>query len=160
MKGLVDYSRGFIYKLCCKNPEITDIYVGSSTNFLNRKSAHRRQSLKPYDKKYDQLKYRFIREHGGFENWDMIVIEDYPCETKRQLETRERFYIEDLKASLNITIPTRSKQEYRQINRERLNKCKREKIQCHCGCIVSKNNFQRHVQTKRHKDLLCTAVTV
>ena len=32
----VDYQKTFIYKLCCRDPTITDIYVGHSTNFKQR----------------------------------------------------------------------------------------------------------------------------
>ena len=36
-----DYSKGFIYKLCCLDVNIKDIYVGSSTNFKERKKQHK-----------------------------------------------------------------------------------------------------------------------
>jgi hypothetical protein len=30
-----------------------------------------------------------MREHGGWENFVMIQIEEFPCETKREAEARE-----------------------------------------------------------------------
>ncbi len=31
-KKEIDYSKGLIYKLCCKDPTITDVYIGSTTS--------------------------------------------------------------------------------------------------------------------------------
>ena len=37
----LDYSNTVIYKIMCKDPDITDVYVGHTTNFLQRKIAHK-----------------------------------------------------------------------------------------------------------------------
>jgi hypothetical protein len=42
----------------------------------------------------------------------MIQIEKYPCNDRRELETRERYWIETLESKLNSNIPTRTKKEY------------------------------------------------
>ena len=111
---VIDYSKSIIYKLCCKNPLITDIYIGSTTNFKNRKNKHKTNCYNNSEKNksYNYYIYKFIRDNGGWYNWDMIMIEEYSCENKTQLHTRERYYIELFKSSLNSEIPTRTKQEY------------------------------------------------
>ncbi len=38
---MVNYSKGLVYKLCCNDTNIKDIYVGSTTNFIRRKSDHK-----------------------------------------------------------------------------------------------------------------------
>ena len=38
---MVNYNKSTIYKLCCKDTEITDEYVGSTTNFSRRKAEHK-----------------------------------------------------------------------------------------------------------------------
>ena len=38
---MVDYSNTIIYKIYCKDECITDIYVGHTTNFIQRKSGHK-----------------------------------------------------------------------------------------------------------------------
>lgn len=111
------YSKGLIYKLCCKDPEITAIYVGSTINLKNRKNRHK-QCCVNLNKKYDYFVYQFIRENGGWENWDVILIEKYPCDTKIELHQRERFWIEKLTASLNKQIPTQTDHEYYEKNKE------------------------------------------
>ena len=37
-----NYSKSIIYKLECKDPDVTEIYVGATTNFYNRKKEHKR----------------------------------------------------------------------------------------------------------------------
>lgn len=106
-----NYSNTFIYKLCCKDPTIIDIYVGHTTNLTNRKSKHKISVENDANKEYNYYKSVFIREHGGWDNWDMIVIEKVSCEFKYEAERIERNYIELLGATLNRVIPTRTQTE-------------------------------------------------
>ncbi len=108
-----DYSNTFIYKLCCNDPTVTDIYVGHTTNLTKRKSHHKSTVNKDTHKEYNYYKSVFIRDHGGWINWSMIVIEKVACECKYDAERIERHYIELLKATLNKQIPTRTGAEYR-----------------------------------------------
>jgi hypothetical protein len=56
---------------------------------------------------------QFIRGNGNFENWDMIQIQVYPCNTKRELLAQERLWIEQLKSTLNVNKPLRTKEDLR-----------------------------------------------
>ena len=49
-KVKADYSNTIIYKLCCNDPSITEIYIGHTTNFTQRKNRHK--SLQFYKKKW------------------------------------------------------------------------------------------------------------
>jgi vacuolar-type H+-ATPase subunit I/STV1 len=119
-KNAINYSHTIIYKLCCKDPTIIDIYIGHTTDFNNRKRLHKTTCNNSNDKKkYNFNIYQFIRKNGGFENWDMIQIEAYPCKDRREAETRERYWIENLKSSLNKIIPTRTRKEYYEQNKEK-----------------------------------------
>jgi hypothetical protein len=40
-KENIDYSKTIIYKIVCKDVNIKDCYVGSTTNFTNRKGQHK-----------------------------------------------------------------------------------------------------------------------
>jgi len=117
-----DYSKSIIYKLCCKNPNITEIYVGSTTNFIKRKYKHKSDcnNNSETNKKYNYYVYKFIRDNGGWDNWSMIQIIECSCENKKQLESKERYYIELLKSSLNGKIPTRTDREYREDNKNKM----------------------------------------
>lgn len=113
-----NYQNGLIYKLCCKDTNITDFYIGSTTSFRHRKSQHKSDCNNEKRQNYNCKLYNFIRENGGWENWDMILIEYYKCDTKLELEKKEREIIENLKPTLNKSIPTRTDKEYQKQYRE------------------------------------------
>jgi len=115
----IKYENTIIYKLCCLNPEITDEYVGHTTDFTNRKRAHKNACNNPNYKDYNYKVYQFIRDNGGFENWKMIMLEEYKCQNKLQASQRERYWFETLKATLNTEIPSRTKQEWDEDNKEK-----------------------------------------
>ena len=93
--------RGFIYKLCCADNAVTDIYVGSTNRLIPRKSLHKTRCINPNDTHHNLYVYQHIREHGGWDNWSMVVVEQLDYEFKHQLLTRERHHIEVLRATLN-----------------------------------------------------------
>ncbi len=119
-QGTIDYSKGLIYKLCCKDPNITDIYIGSTTNMKNRKHKHKYSCNNPSAIGHNLKVYEFIRNNGGWENWDMILVEYVNCNSKQELEKEERIVIELLKPILNIQLPTRTDKEYYEDNKKKL----------------------------------------
>ena len=110
---MVNYSNGKIYKLINKIDD--KIYIGSTCAKLNvRFVAHKSKSkIKP-----TPAHKHFI--HIGFENVSIELIENYECKTKKELELRERHWINELKPKLNYSIPTRTKKEYKLDNKDRL----------------------------------------
>jgi tRNA G10 N-methylase Trm11 len=104
-ENICDYSQTIIYKLCCKDPLITDIYIGHTKNFKQRRNTHKTSCCNENDKKYNQYVYKFIRETGGWENWRMLQIEERNCKDKREAESVEQYWIEKLGASLNTNKP-------------------------------------------------------
>lgn len=107
-KSQIDYSHVCIYKICCKDISVNDIYVGHTTNFEQRKNSHKR-SCETLNKNIRL--YNFIRENGGWDNWTMIQIEAYNCNNKREAEMRERYWIETLNSKLNCNMPITTKEE-------------------------------------------------
>ena len=112
---------GIIYKLVSTDINIKEIYVGSTINFRTRKCHHKGRCNNETDKNYNLNVYKYIRANGGWDTFDMIQIEEITHDTKQQLHARERYWIEELKATLNKQIPTRTHAEYRQINKEIIN---------------------------------------
>jgi group I intron endonuclease len=108
----IDYSKTIIYKLCCNDINITEIYIGSTTDFKARKYQHKSSCNNEKNKRYNLKVYQYIRDNGGWDNWSMIMIEEYSCNSKLEAEKRERYYIEELKSTLNYNIPTRTIKEY------------------------------------------------
>ena len=123
-----NYEKSIIYKLVCLDTNITDIYIGSTTNFKSRKSRHKQNT----NKNLNIRVYNFIRQYGGWSNWKMIEIETYSCSNKRELEKREFELIQELKPTLNCktNFYTLTKKEYykmwKQQNRESLREYQNE----------------------------------
>jgi len=57
-----DYSKCIIYKLCCKDLNIKEIYVGSTCNFTKRKWGHKTRFYSENNYK----EYQIMKENGGF----------------------------------------------------------------------------------------------
>ena len=64
-KNIIDYTKTIIYKICCKDPLVKDIYVGSTTNFIKRKNNHKTRCFNNNSKDYNMYVYEFIRNSVG-----------------------------------------------------------------------------------------------
>jgi len=116
----IDYSNTTIYKLCCNDLEITDVYVGHTTDFTKRKYNHKSLCNTETSKRYNFYVYQFIRDHGGWSNWSMIEIEKICCIDSNDALKQERRCIELLGATLNKNLPTRTKSEWGEDNKEHI----------------------------------------
>jgi hypothetical protein len=114
---LANYENTVIYKIECKDVNITDIYIGHTTCYSQRYKTHKSNCNNISSKGYNYKIYKIIRENGGWDNWNMSIIENYPCTNVNEAKERERYWIEKESSSLNICIPNRSKKEYGQIYR-------------------------------------------
>jgi group I intron endonuclease len=110
------YSNGKIYRLV--NNVDDNIYVGSTYRTLSqRKSGHKVDAKT----KTEQKVYKHLNE-VGWENFDIILIENYPCNNKDELNSRERYFNELLKPELNSALPLRTDREWREANKKQIAK--------------------------------------
>ena len=116
----IDYNNTHFYKIVCKDLNITDCYVGHTTDFTQRKCQHKTACKNKNAIGYHLYLYSFIRENGGFNNWEMVLIDKRQCNDVLEARKIEREYIEKLKASLNKTIPSRTKKQYAEDTREHI----------------------------------------
>ena len=59
------------------------------------------------------------------ENYEIILVENYPCNSKDELHSRERFYIENNEC-VNKYIPNRTKKEWCEQNKEMIQEYNKE----------------------------------
>ena len=97
----VRYDKTHFYRIVCKDLDIKDCYVGHTTDFKTRKCQHKHNSINSNSEKHKTYVNGFIRENGGWDNWDMILIKTEKCENEIDARSKERDYIEKFKASLN-----------------------------------------------------------
>ena len=108
----IDYSNTMCYKIVSNDLEVKDCYVGHTTNFRKRKNQHKTVCYNEKRQEYNQKLYVFIREHGGWDAFSMILLEETGCSSHLDALRRERELIEQLQATLNHVVPTRTRKEY------------------------------------------------
>ena len=110
----MDYQNGKIYRLVCNASGKQ--YVGSTTQPLSKRLSYHKSDYQKWKKgRHDYYTAFEIIEDG---NYDIVLIENYPCCSKEELHARERYYIENTEC-VNKNIPTRTSKEYRQDNHEK-----------------------------------------
>ena len=96
-----NYSYTKIYMIYCNDDNISDIYIGYSTDIKGRMSVHRRCSNNSANKSYNTRMYNFIRNNGGWNNWSYRIIEEPDCVSKKEAEEKEEYWINYYNPSLN-----------------------------------------------------------
>lgn len=104
-KTEIDYSNTIIYKITCKDPGIKDVYVGHTTNFVQRKHAHKQSCINVKSPNHKCKLYTIIREHGGWQNWTMEIINFFNCNDHYEAIIKEHEYFMLLNATLNSIDP-------------------------------------------------------
>ena len=101
----IDYSNTIIYKIFCKDPLIKYVYVGHTTNFVQRKYAHKQSCNNIKSACYNLKLYKTIRDHGNWSNWDMTIIQFYKCKNILEAKQKEQEHFLELNAPLNSIEP-------------------------------------------------------
>jgi len=130
-KTPIDYSKTIIYRIVCKNPTIKECYVGSTTNFKNRKSKHKSGCNNGNNTNYNYNVYQFIRKNEGWNNWDMIEVEKYKAIDKLDADKKERYWLEFYQATLNTQVPSRTDAEWVEDNKEHITEYKKNYYEEH-----------------------------
>jgi hypothetical protein len=115
-----------MYKISSKNPEIKSCYIGHTTNFNERKRSHIRNTTTENDKHYHLKHYEFIRQHGGWDEWEMIEIEKFIGKTKLEARMREQELINEHGANLNSLKAYISEEERKLVKKQITQKYREE----------------------------------
>jgi len=143
-----DYSLGKLYKLVSNQTE--DVYIGSTSQILLSKQLYGHKQhytcwAEGKENEHYMTSYEILK-HGDAQ---IILIENYPCNDKSELEARERYHIENNKC-VNKTIPTRTHNERCIINKERINQKEKE------WRLLNKENVRQSKKAyrERHKEYI------
>ena len=143
-KTTIDYSNTIIYKITCKDTNIKELYVGHTTNFVQRRQAHKQECINNNACKL----YAIIREHGGWNNWIMEIVHFFTCNDQYEARTKEQEYYVLLKATLNSIEPMPTPKPKPNIN------VIENESKFHCNCCAfrcNKNsNYLKHLSTPKH----------
>jgi len=113
-KAPTDYSKTNIYKIVCNDLRVKDCYVGHTINMTKRKCGHKTRCNNEKNKNHNFKIYKIIRENGGWDNWNMLLVEKFPCKDKYEACKREREVYEELDAKLNTKRPYRTQEELKE----------------------------------------------
>jgi hypothetical protein len=145
----IDYSNTIIYKITCIDTKITDVYIGHTTNFVQRKHAHKGSCVNEKAPNYKCKLYETIRNNGGWNNWKMEIVNFFNCKDHNEARQKEQEYFVLLNATLNSVEPFPKKNPK---NQNVIEKVTIQPIYCE-KCNVYFNNvklYEIHTNTKKH----------
>jgi hypothetical protein len=138
-------------------------YVGSTIEFDNRMIKHKNRCNNEKDKNYHLKVYQYIRENGGWNDVEIIIIETNKCDKCEALDLETKFML-SFDADLNSRYPKRSMKDYYETNKQSILEKKKEyseknkqiiaekkkvKIACDiCSKMISKRHIARHKKTQ------------
>ena len=158
-----------IYKISCKNNDIKNCYIGSTSNIKKRIIDHHHCCNNTNSPNHNLKLYKIIRENGNFENWFFEILIQYNKISKDDLRKREQEYFEFYKPSLNTNQPFCPPVLYREQNKiylnnkslthyynnkEEINKKRLQKFKCECGRMYTHCHKKRHLNSNIHKKLM------
>ena len=158
---MIDYSNTIIYKITCNDSTVHDTYVGHTTNFVQRKHAHKQSCINTKSANYKCKVYETIRNNGGWLNWKMEIINFFNCTNHYEARLKEQEYFVLLNANLNSiepipppkpvkikqTIPITVSDQTNQMSRNIA-----KKYVCEPCAYVTSNifDFNKHKTTRKH----------
>ena len=113
-----DFSGSVIYKIYCKDENIKDFYIGSSKDLYDRMRVHKSMCYNENVSGYSLKIYEFIRENGDWENFNVEIVEYYPCKNEKELKVREQYYIKKYEPTLNCLNAHRTQEEIKERKKE------------------------------------------
>jgi hypothetical protein len=114
----IDYSKTIIYKIVCNDLNVKDCYVGHTTDMTKRKWGHKSVCNNEKNKGHNHKIYKIIRENGGWDNWNMLLVEKFPCKDKYDACKREREVYEEIDAKMNTVRPYLTQEEIKQYHKQ------------------------------------------
>lgn len=112
----MDYSKGKIYRL--KSASVVDslVYYGSTLQELDRRFSTHQAEYSIY-KKNKKIYTMSVKLFEKYQDVIIELVELFPCSCKKELLTRERFYIQD-RPCVNKVVPIRTEIETLENRRE------------------------------------------
>ncbi len=165
----MNYSTTYLYRITCKDSDIKLYYVGYTTDFRRRKYQHKLACTDMSSKNYDELLYKTIRRHGGWENWDMILIDTLSLKLKLEAHKEKCNYIEQCGIDNNINylagfkVFQRRDTDYTYLFelkcKKYLKDIKKEKVTCElCHSTVSRGHLPSHLDTYKCMEIFINTI--
>jgi hypothetical protein len=157
---MVNYQLGKIYKIV--DLDSNECYVGSTCEpTLTRRLAKHVGDYKQYPKGKGRNITSYIIL--AMDDYDIVLVENYPCNSKDELHARERYYSQLLpcvnKNKNQGLIHELGQKEYKKqhykANKEQIQLHNEQQFECQCGCTIQRiSDKARHFRSIKHKTWL------
>ena len=153
-----NYQLSKIYKIVPLNAEDdADIYIGSTkkNTLAERMSGHRNEYRRWLKGTKGKLSSFELFEKYGLQNCFIYLVENYPCNTKDELRSREGHYIKTTPC-INKRIECRTDKEYYQDNKAKIDEKNKQyfqdnKVKCNEYFKQYRQNNKENIK-KYHRD--------
>lgn len=142
--------KGKIYKLYLDE---NNCYIGSTIRDIKKRISEHKYDIR--NNRVAKIRCDFFRNR--LNEMKYSILEELETENYKDVLSRERYWIENLKPNINNNIPIREKGEYWKIwyakNLDKIKGKRSEKVKCEkCGMIISRSNLARHQKTEKCKN--------
>jgi len=90
-----------IYRIECIDPDVKEIYIGSTGNLRKRIAQHKHYCYNENSLNYNFKVYKYIRDNDGWDNFNVVVEVKTPNHSKEELKELEQIYLDLLEPQLN-----------------------------------------------------------
>ena len=137
-----NYQNSKIYKLWSPQGEEDEIYIGSTTQLLHMRKSHHKNKSHNCSSKILFEKYDDVR---------IEVLEEYPCNSKQELQKKEGEYIR-INKCLNKIIAGRTKKERYEDTKELVKLKSKEYRDNHKQTLAEKAKEYREINKEKIKE--------
>tara|TARA_B110000914_G_C15455174_1_gene443008 strand:+ start:503 stop:940 length:438 start_codon:yes stop_codon:yes gene_type:complete len=140
------YQNGKIYKIISKEmPGL--VYYGSTNQTLKRRMTIH---ASPSNTSCSKLLF-------GYGIPEIILIKDYPCNSRKELEIEEGKYHRGNEC-INKNVAGRTDKEYREDNKDKISEQSRVQYDCECGGKYTRVNKSHHIKTQKHQEFISSKI--
>jgi hypothetical protein len=101
-KTTIDYKNTNYYLISCNDKNVTEKYIGFTTNILQCRYAHKYNCTNKNSKKYGNYLYDVIRYYKGWNNWTLEILATHNLSTHYEAKQKELEYINLYEPSINF----------------------------------------------------------
>ena len=158
-KVSTNYQNNLIYKIQHKTIDEL-IYIGSTTNFNQRKYSHKFNSCDEKSREYNTKKYVMLRENGGWDMFTMVLVKKYPCNDYLEAFAEEERIRRELNANMNAQRCFRTtkqlkedQKQYRETHKEKSKEYQKQYNETHKEEFKEnkKQYYETHKEEKKAK---------
>jgi hypothetical protein len=140
VKNLTYYKDGKIYAILCYS-DLNVLYIGSTKSPLKVRFGCHISNYKNGSTKNCLLHKAVEEDPLGWANYYIILIENYPCNSRTELENREGVFQRNMSTTLNKNIAGRTKKEWMETHKE---ECKLHQKKCYLKNQEERKLYQRN----------------